>query len=375
MDRLYFDTVIIGGGPTGSSCALTLQNHGFTSCVIDRHKFPRTKLCAGLLTVKTRQLLKRLLPNKSEKEFFAATGCTETPIFRLFDRGKPVVSVDIKPSIIMTERYLFDDYLLEAYKKRGGIVLEGRAVCEFDFIHRILKLEDGSEVKYRYLVAADGANSLTSQASRKWRPGNALCAETEIASEDLKTDGVCAYFNIVPRSYAWTFKKGDHISVGMIKLKGMKFNLKEKFLDFLKFLGVDHPVNYPVKGAMLPMSNFKENPTYQESVLFAGDAGGFVDPLTGEGIYFALKSGMLAAESLLRSKPCDVYRKTILPVTQKLKSDEKFARLLYTPVFMHHFCKNLHKHDNFVRHFYTTHIDGIDVDGVMKTYIKYKLHS
>jgi flavin-dependent dehydrogenase len=61
MDKLYFDTVIIGGGPAGSSCALTLQDHDLTSCIIDRCKFPRPKLCAGLLTVKTRQLLRRLL--------------------------------------------------------------------------------------------------------------------------------------------------------------------------------------------------------------------------------------------------------------------------------------------------------------------------
>ena len=375
MDKLYFDTVIIGGGPAGSSCALTLQDHDLTSCIIDRCKFPRPKLCAGLLTVKTRQLLRRLLPNESEKEFFMATGCTETRTFRLFDRNEPVASVDIEPSIIMTERSRFDEYLLGKYKQRGGTVLEGQSVNSFDFTHRIVKLENGLEVEYRYLVAADGANSLTSQAAREKRLGNALCVETEISSDELNTDGVCAYFNVVPKSYAWTFKKGDHISVGMIKLKGMNFNLKEKFLNFLKFLGIDHPVSYPIKGAMLPMNNFSEDPTFKGSVLFAGDAGGFVDPLTGEGIYFALKSGMLAAESMLQFAPCTTYRKNLLSVTKKLKSDGKFAHLLYTPAFMHYFCKNIHKYDRFTRYFYTTHIDGLNADGIMKTFIKYKLLS
>jgi geranylgeranyl reductase family protein len=375
MDKLCFDTVIIGGGPAGSSCALTLQNYGLTSCVIDKCKFPRPKLCAGLLTVKTRLLLRRLLPNESEREFSMATGCTETRTFRLFDRNKSVASVDIEPSIIMTERSRFDDYLLGKYKQCGGTVLEGQSINSFDFTRRIVKLKNGLEVEYRYLVAADGANSLTSQATREKRLGNALCVETEISSDELNTDGVCAYFNVVPKSYAWTFKKGDHISVGMIKLKGMNFNLKEKFLNFLKFLGIDHPANYPIKGAMLPMNNFDEDPTFKGSVLFAGDAGGFVDPLTGEGIYFALKSGMLAAESLLQSTPCATYRKNLLAVNKKLKSDGRFARLLYTPAFMHCFLKNLHKYDRFLQYFYTTHIDGLNADGIMKTFIKYKLLS
>ncbi|MCI1684718.1 MAG: geranylgeranyl reductase family protein [Prevotella sp.] len=371
MISVYFDTVIIGGGPAGSSCALTLQHHGLTSCVIDRQRFPRHKLCAGLLTVKTRQLLGRLLPDISKEEFMSATDCSVAPTFKLFDKKEPVISVDIKPSILMTERYRFDNYLLNAYKGHGGTVFEGKAVSDIDFARRIVRLEDGSEIRYNHLVAADGANSLTSRMSRKMRPGNALCAETEISSADLRTGGVCAYFNIVPKSYAWTFKKGDHVSVGMIKLKGMNFDLKATFRKFLKFLGVN-PANYPIKGALLPMSNFKEKPTYHESVLFVGDAGGFVDPLTGEGIYFALRSGMLAAESLLQPAPCVTYQQELRPVIKKLKSDEKFAHLLYTPAFLRRFCKDLYKYERFVRHFYATHIDGFNADGVVTTYMKYK---
>jgi hypothetical protein len=70
------------------------------------------------------------------------TGCTETRTFRLFDRNEPVASVDIEPSIIMTERSRFDEYLLgEVQATWGEPYLKGQSVNSFDFTHRIVKLE------------------------------------------------------------------------------------------------------------------------------------------------------------------------------------------------------------------------------------------
>jgi len=372
MNSNYFDTVIIGGGPSGSACGITLKKHNASCCIIDRKKFPRNKLCAGLLTTKTQQVIFDLLSPMNKEDILKDITFAEEKHFKLYNKEELLIDVELTPGMQLVNRIQFDNYLLDYYKKLGGTTFEGEAVKDINFETKEVTLLNEQIIRYKYLVAADGANSIVGKYSHHQKSENALCAEINIGREDLDIHGIKAYFNIVPDSYAWVFSKGKQISIGMVKLPGKEFNLLNTFSGFLKQLGLN-PEKYQTKGAMLPFGNYLTDPTYGNSVLFVGDAGGFVEPLTGEGIYYALKTGSLAGESILSGDPCITYRNNCKPIVKVMKNSNKYQKLFASRRFMNFFYKHLPRHWRFVRYFYNTHINRCSTDSFIPTCLKYLL--
>lgn len=373
MSSVYFNTAIVGGGPSGCSCGITLQQAHSSSCIIDCKKFPRHKLCAGLLTDKSKQILHSLLSTVRAENILEKVTCAEENSFRLYNRNKLLIDVNIEPCIRLIDRFYFDNYLWDYYKRIGGTTFENGQIKNIDFENKSIYLTAGDVIRYKYLIAADGANSLVEKLSGNRKNRNALCLEVNVKREDYNVNGVNVYFNIVPNSYAWVFSKGSTVCIGLVKLWNKKFNALNTFSDFLELLNVKNRDKYKVEGAMLPFGNYMNNPTYLHSVLFVGDAGGFVEPLTGEGIYYALKTGNLAGQSILQdvcNPVTDTYTEMCKPIIKVLKNTNRYQNMLSSSLFMKLFCENIHKHKNFVQYFYNTHVNRCSTENIWTTYLK-----
>lgn len=102
-------------------------------------------------------------------------------------------------------------------------------------------------------------------------------------------------FDIVSWGYGWNFPKAGSRTIGLGAIRSVDQDLKERMARYLAHEGVD-PESVTIKGAHIPLGDFKERPG-KGNILLAGDAAGFVDGITGEGIALAIESGAEAAEA------------------------------------------------------------------------------
>jgi flavin-dependent dehydrogenase len=159
-------------------------------------------------------------------------------------------------------------------------------------------------LRARVVVGADGANGLVARAAglqKMRRLAAALEAEMDLPSASIEAwRGVWHLdFGAVPWGYGWIFPKAERLSVGIGTFRPDRHYNLRRFLD--RFLASEPTLQSPrhvsLRGHLLPVGGRFE-PVHAPRVLLVGDAAGLVDPFTGEGIYTAIKSGMMAAEAI-----------------------------------------------------------------------------
>jgi geranylgeranyl reductase family protein len=297
-----WDAIIVGAGPAGCAAAYDLARSGREVLLLDRAEFPRQKACAGGLTSKTVRALRYPVAPVTRQTL--AHIRIETP------DSKSTVLRRHDDYCFMTVRQELDDYCFRQTLAAGAQFRRIRAITgiaeEGDRISLEVNLDAGGEtLQAGYLIGADGVHSQVRQLlfgknpEWFWR-GFALeaCARVpDAAQQDLLFD-----FAPVRDGYGWIFPKGDHVNVGLYSYSGNEKIDRTRLAAYVRSRFGDVPAEdmigqYAGFGAarhMIPAGR----------AFLVGDAGGFVDPLTGEGIYFAVVSGQAAAgavESALRS--------------------------------------------------------------------------
>lgn len=368
MKMLTTDTLIIGAGPAGTACAITLQQGGHDCLLVEKRTYPRHKLCGGLFTFKAQKVLQSLLGETAFRECMDQVTCSQEQKLGLWRRTESIVTFEPRRPITLIDRPALDCYLFRHYQSLGGQTLEGDALQSVDFQNRIATLQSGQQVSYRRIIAADGANSsverLLAAADKRFRRKKAKVATLEINVDkaDLAVEGVNIYFDIVPKTYAWAFNKGDKTCLGIGKMPDQDIDINQRFRDFLQMLGLRHAENYPLKGAMIPYGQVE--PEWNDrSIFFVGDAAGLVEPLTWEGIYFALRSGQMAAESVLAGKS---YAKMVAGMRRKIRHGQFCQRLFEYPSFLRKFYGHAGKHARFMSEFYSDNIDDVPHESLFK---------
>jgi geranylgeranyl reductase family protein len=297
-----WDAIIVGAGPAGCAAAYDLARSGREVLLLDRAEFPRQKACAGGLTSKTVRALRYPVAPVTRQTL--AHIRIETP------DSKSTVLRRHDDYCFMTVRQELDDYCFRQTLAAGAQFRRIRAITgiaeEGDRISLEVNLDAGGEtLQAGYLIGADGVHSQVRQLlfgknpEWFWR-GFALeaCARVpDAARQDLLFD-----FAPVREGYGWIIHKGDHVNVGLYSYSGNEKIDRTRLAAYVRSRFGDVPAEdmigqYAGFGAarhMIPAGR----------AFLVGDAGGFVDPLTGEGIYFAVVSGQAAAgavESALRS--------------------------------------------------------------------------
>jgi geranylgeranyl reductase family protein len=328
-----YDVAVVGAGPAGASCALRLAEAGRRVALLDQKVPPRYKTCGGGLVWRARELFGIEL-----------NGCVETEChtaeMHLLDAGLEFRVEHTKPLVTMTMRADLDHRLVEAARAAGVELLAPRRVRGLTQSSSDVQLEtDGEPLVARYCVAADGAGSRTARAAG-W-PENenvipALESEIRVAPIDhARFAGSARFdFGLLPSGYAWVFPKRDHLSVGCLsRLRGWGA-LREDLETYLKHLGLAEHGRREDHGFVIPVAP-RSAELARGRVALIGDAAGLADPVTGEGISWAILSGHLAARALTAhpddpAAMCNIYSELLdRDMLPELKIARRLAGLLY----------------------------------------------
>ena len=284
--------IISGAGPAGTLAAFELQENGISTLIIDKAEFPRYKVCGAGLTHKVLSLFPydiRPVIHTTIKSFRFSSDYGE-----VFTRTNP------NPLMYCTMRDELDSFLLDKAIKAGAKVLTGEKVTGIrQSDDHVRVLTDKAEYSALFLLGADGASSLTARTFGlnehvEW--GMAWEAEVRSTSEFLNrySDTVFLDWGTFPGGYAWIFPKRDHFSIGIGGPVVLAKKMTEYYRQFLKSTGMPITETISYRSHPLPVRT-RRSVFHSGRVLVAGDAAGLTDALTGEGIYWAVKSGIAAA--------------------------------------------------------------------------------
>jgi len=299
------DVLIVGGGPAGSTCARELVRAGLDVVVMDKHAFPRDKVCAGWITPPVVQALHLDCADYAHGRVMQAihgfrTGMieAETEVETRYD----------EPASFGIRRCEFDHYLLQRSQARMrlGEPLKTMARDGGDWLVN-------GEIRTPLVVGAGGHFC---PVARKFgsQPGP---AETVVAAQEIEfplpprersayrvdDETVQFYFCADLKGYGWCFAKGGYLNIGLGREDPHK--LPEHVSEFCRWLrrrGVI-PGDLPGKfnGHAYLLYPESRRPPITDGALLIGDAAGLAYPRSGEGIRPAVESGLMAAAAIIEA--------------------------------------------------------------------------
>ena len=348
---------IVGAGPAGATAALTLARAGVTVRLLDRSKFPRNKPCGGAISVRAL----RRFPYLERALSRIATHW----VSRLYLEGPDGDSVEVEsegPTALMIRRVEFDHLLVSLAVEAGAELVSGVDVvrAKQDAHAVTLDARDGRRFETPIAIAADGVHSIVAR-----RLGlNAGWASTAVALDmmeetprtelrDVDPSTLWVAYGYEPtglpsrrrasagngngplhatnptrgapvqseaggraaEGYAYIFPKRDHVNVGVgyvldhfrRSVDVPPYELQRAFVGQLRERGLIEWESVPdcFTPFLIPVGGPLRHPGAGR-VLLAGDAGGFVNGFTAEGIYYAMVSGDLAARAVIQTSSAGV---------------------------------------------------------------------
>jgi geranylgeranyl reductase family protein len=292
-----YDVIVVGSGPAGSTAAFHLGEAGFHVLVIEKENLPRYKTCGGGLSTR---FLRDYFP-------FSFDTIVSSDVHAMsYDMGDFSVTIPVRPGEIgMVMRSELDRHILSHARV---------ALQQADPVTHIEEKKEGVLVTTksgkifhsRYLIGADGANSIVAHAMglRKQKElAAAIEVEVQVDPQTLQNfQGRPVFiFGELPYGYLWIFPKQDHLSVGIAALHPKRGELQSRLKSVMQRYGI-LVEDVPMHGHPIPIYT-RRQPISTRRVLLVGDAAGLADPLSGEGIRYAIKSGRLASQAIISGQP------------------------------------------------------------------------
>ena len=340
----WFDVVVIGAGPAGSTAAYILALNGLDVLILDKSTFPRDKLCGGLLTLKTAKLLETVFKLSVDRMKRHRIITYQSFNYKVVDSKGNSIKGRMDYPFYFVQRSIYDAFWLEMAQKAGAQFREGEKVVALDITAKKVTTNKGGEFFGNFILGADGALSKTRQllsAAGLIKPNRrseiATTLEVFIPNRDISelTDYPSIYFGHIRWGYTWSFPGENFRILGLAGLKDKAGKSpKAGFQRFLESLNISFERVPHLRSHALPYGNYLSRPG-NGNVLLLGDACGLADPLLGEGIYYAHKSAWLAAQAILSSSdnvPA-VFEKYTRLLEKDIISEHKLLRILRQIIF------------------------------------------
>ncbi len=302
MREYSASVLVVGGGPAGARAARALAASGVDALILERNPQPApglAKPCGGGI------------PSGA----FSELGLPEEEIvlrsrgLRVFPPKSGPFEVPFKEGCIaMVDRTNFDRRLREEAVREGACMVAGAFISFREGAKGLVSEAevDGRRVIIRsgYIIAADGVNSRVRAAAGMKPVESLFTLSGRLPRDEIPGASDLCEFHFSAHSqwgYSWVFPKKDHVSVGTGSWQARE--LKEKAFRFLSKRGLSGEKGISLRGYRVPLWKADASRLALGKVLFAGDAGGLVMPFTFEGIYYAIRSGELAADAIIKDRP------------------------------------------------------------------------
>jgi geranylgeranyl reductase family protein len=350
--ELLYDVIVIGAGPSGSVAAEAAARAGLKVALLEKHTLPRHKTCGGGMPMVMYDHLRDLAPEafvEADVRYMRHTYNFDDA--HLAPINPPGTNREL--SLWMVQRSVFDSALAQRAAKAGADLRDGLAL-------RTVEVEgDGVQVRgegvsgatfqatAKHVIGADGANGVTARAAGL-RRDRVLAIALEVEQPhrwgdghpDLRPEVAHLEYGTVDRGYAWVFPKGDHLNVGAGMFRprktgnrgdsNLRGKLQKTICRYMDVLGVAyererlHFYAHP-----LPMWNGREPLNTRDGrILLVGDAAGLINPIFGDGILHAVKSGQIAAQAIIDGRPqehtCRIHEEFAVNFDAALKLSKFF---------------------------------------------------
>lgn len=312
-----YDVVVIGAGPGGSATAYYLARHGLRVLLLDKAPFPREKTCGDGLTPRALAVL----DDMGLLEKLSQVGCRINGMEIYAPNGRsvaaPIAARDHRYAYMLVVPRLKLDDILREHAMAAGVTFEGQVhvtnvtTCGEEVL--ITAQRDGQEATFtgRTAVIATGANMrlLLNMELLRRPPPTMVAARSYYDNLNILSDRVQLRFDgVALPGYGWVFPTAlgkANVGAGYFTTERTRkpSSPKESFDSFIQRSRLRDTLSKarritPVKSYPLRI-DFPTAPTFAGRALLVGEAAGLVNPLSGEGIDYALESGRIAAEHLI----------------------------------------------------------------------------
>jgi geranylgeranyl reductase family protein len=324
-----FEVIVIGAGPSGALAARNLARSGARVALVDG-SHPREKACGGGVTARALQLLGEVHPS----------GRRAIHSLR-FEAGSASATVGLPDGYLdVFAREPFDAALLQAAVAAGAVLVPARATG-------IERRGDGWSVTIdkrpplggRWLLGADGAGGIVRKKMARpfARAQLSIAAGSYVDGSDISE--IVIRFVDDPPGYLWSFPRPGHLAVGTcaqgdVTSPAQMHRITERWLNAYGPAAGRPRRRYAWPIPSLSAADVDAERPSGDGWLLLGDAAGLVDPITREGIFFALRSGLLAAEAIASADPARHYADAIHDeLYDELRRAARFKADFFRPRF------------------------------------------
>jgi len=307
-----YDVIIIGAGPAGLHCAEVLAPSGLSVLILEKQAEIGAKVCAGGITRKIFRIYD--LPDSLiEQKINKAT---------IYSEGQTITLQEEKPFAFTIDRKVFGQWQLSRLKNKSVEIRTGSQVTGIK--NNTVEVNHTDSYGFRYLVGADGATSLVRRHLKIPVKKRIITFQYLIPAKGGNHMEIFMNARYFHAGYAWVFPHKEYLAVGCgadpgkIPPDRLKNNfhqwLNQKGFDISKAQYQSFPLSYDYRGL-----RFK-------NIYLAGEAAGLTSGLTGEGIYSALVSGQIAAQSIIYDIPVTLPMKKLIHYK---RVQENYLNILY----------------------------------------------
>ncbi len=302
-----YDVIVIGAGPAGSMTAYRCAEAGLHTLLVDKAQFPRVKPCGGALSIRSLKALQFA-------GIHVPTSLTEQPIFGFQFMGPEMKPFEYRSRDLFAytvKREIFDYYLAQQAVKAGADFTQNCTLTHLEQHEGFVECHtDKGEFTGKLVIGADGATSRVGFLTNLRKPMKAheigIAVETEVQiskkiwNQTLDPSLLVLWLLNIPKGYFWVFPRKASLSIGVGGIASELGNVPNLLRGLTRMFCSWHQLplfklkrlrghQLPIFESPIPLSNHR--------VFLIGDAAGFIDVFSGQGICYALEGGIICAQT------------------------------------------------------------------------------